>query len=429
MAHYPTPILVVSSANRGELFRTYDALAAGAVDVLEKPRGDDSDADWGARLCAAVTAGVADPGDHAPARPGSTRRERAGAGAPPGRAVSHAGAGQAGRDRRLDRRAGRARTDLLRALPAGFRCRCCACSTSAASRSRWRSPTGSTSRPGTRAATRGDGDAGQAARRAGRAGAARPPPAGARRAAAARATARRGTRAGRRSTCCSSRSPRERRGRGRRACSPAWAATAPRGCCAMRRARRGSPSRRTRRAAWCTACRARPCCSDAAERDAATGRDRGPARRAARPRGRADERHGADRRRQPDRADGPAEAFEARGFAHRAVRHRRRGPRRVRQADVRRRACCDVLLPDGDGVELLRELRAHARPRRRGDRAAVQRGRGQRSAARPADRRRRVRRQAVRRRLRGRPGRASCCGEAPAAADAPRSRCWSSTTA
>src|SRR5918912_4248625 len=39
MAHFPTPILVVSSADRQELFSTYDALAAGAVDLLEKPRG------------------------------------------------------------------------------------------------------------------------------------------------------------------------------------------------------------------------------------------------------------------------------------------------------------------------------------------------------------------------------------------------------
>src|SRR5579859_3709025 len=40
MAHCPTPILVVSaSINRGELFRTYEALSAGAVDVLEKPTG------------------------------------------------------------------------------------------------------------------------------------------------------------------------------------------------------------------------------------------------------------------------------------------------------------------------------------------------------------------------------------------------------
>jgi two-component system, chemotaxis family, protein-glutamate methylesterase/glutaminase len=55
MAHQPTPILVVSSAdNRSELFTTYDALAAGAVDVLDKPRGDATDADWERRLCAAV---------------------------------------------------------------------------------------------------------------------------------------------------------------------------------------------------------------------------------------------------------------------------------------------------------------------------------------------------------------------------------------
>lgn len=41
MAYCPTPILVVSSSvNRGELFRTYEALAAGALDVIEKPRPD-----------------------------------------------------------------------------------------------------------------------------------------------------------------------------------------------------------------------------------------------------------------------------------------------------------------------------------------------------------------------------------------------------
>jgi two-component system, chemotaxis family, protein-glutamate methylesterase/glutaminase len=55
MAHCPTPILIVSSSiNRGELFRTYDALAAGAVDVLEKPRGDDTDGEWERRFVAAV---------------------------------------------------------------------------------------------------------------------------------------------------------------------------------------------------------------------------------------------------------------------------------------------------------------------------------------------------------------------------------------
>ncbi|WP_430789940.1 chemotaxis-specific protein-glutamate methyltransferase CheB [Actinoplanes sp. G11-F43] len=50
MASHPTPILVVSSADRQELFSTYNALAAGAVDVMEKPRGDDSDVNWAARL-------------------------------------------------------------------------------------------------------------------------------------------------------------------------------------------------------------------------------------------------------------------------------------------------------------------------------------------------------------------------------------------
>jgi two-component system chemotaxis response regulator CheB len=53
MAHHPTPILIVSaSVNRGELFETYQALAAGAVDVLDKPRDDDDG--WGARFLAAV---------------------------------------------------------------------------------------------------------------------------------------------------------------------------------------------------------------------------------------------------------------------------------------------------------------------------------------------------------------------------------------
>jgi two-component system chemotaxis response regulator CheB len=55
MAHCPTPILVVSSStNRGELFRTYEALAAGALDVVEKPRGDASDTEWEEKLVGAV---------------------------------------------------------------------------------------------------------------------------------------------------------------------------------------------------------------------------------------------------------------------------------------------------------------------------------------------------------------------------------------
>ena len=55
MAYCPTPILIVSaSMNRGELFRTYDALAAGAVDVLEKPLGNEPDDEWERRLIAGV---------------------------------------------------------------------------------------------------------------------------------------------------------------------------------------------------------------------------------------------------------------------------------------------------------------------------------------------------------------------------------------
>lgn len=51
MAHCPTPILIVSSSyNRGELFHTYEALAAGAVDVLDKPSGDEPDGSWEQRF-------------------------------------------------------------------------------------------------------------------------------------------------------------------------------------------------------------------------------------------------------------------------------------------------------------------------------------------------------------------------------------------
>jgi two-component system chemotaxis response regulator CheB len=55
MAHCPTPILVVSaSVNRGELFKIYEALAAGAIDVLEKPIGTEANGAWERRLVAAV---------------------------------------------------------------------------------------------------------------------------------------------------------------------------------------------------------------------------------------------------------------------------------------------------------------------------------------------------------------------------------------
>ena len=55
MAYCPTPILIVSSStNRGELFKMYDALAAGAVDVLEKPSGREQDGAWEEALLAKV---------------------------------------------------------------------------------------------------------------------------------------------------------------------------------------------------------------------------------------------------------------------------------------------------------------------------------------------------------------------------------------
>jgi len=55
MAHCPTPILIVSSShNRGELFKTYEALAAGALDVMEKPIGDEADEAWAARYVATL---------------------------------------------------------------------------------------------------------------------------------------------------------------------------------------------------------------------------------------------------------------------------------------------------------------------------------------------------------------------------------------
>jgi two-component system chemotaxis response regulator CheB len=55
MAYSPTPILIVSaSINRGELFKTYDALKAGAVDVMEKPNGVEPDERWERRLIATI---------------------------------------------------------------------------------------------------------------------------------------------------------------------------------------------------------------------------------------------------------------------------------------------------------------------------------------------------------------------------------------
>jgi two-component system chemotaxis response regulator CheB len=55
MAYCPTPIIIVSaSTNRGELFRTYEALAAGALEVIEKPLDDTGRPEWQRKLVATV---------------------------------------------------------------------------------------------------------------------------------------------------------------------------------------------------------------------------------------------------------------------------------------------------------------------------------------------------------------------------------------
>jgi two-component system chemotaxis response regulator CheB len=55
MAYCPTPILIVSSStNRGELFKTYEALAAGALDALDKPQGNEPDGAWEQQLVSTV---------------------------------------------------------------------------------------------------------------------------------------------------------------------------------------------------------------------------------------------------------------------------------------------------------------------------------------------------------------------------------------
>lgn len=55
MAYCPTPILIVSaSLNRGQVFKTFEALAAGAVDVLDKPSGDEDNDAWEQRFISTV---------------------------------------------------------------------------------------------------------------------------------------------------------------------------------------------------------------------------------------------------------------------------------------------------------------------------------------------------------------------------------------
>lgn len=55
MAFLPTPIVIVSaSTNRGDLFRTYDALAAGALEVIEKPTASVAPEVWDRTLVETV---------------------------------------------------------------------------------------------------------------------------------------------------------------------------------------------------------------------------------------------------------------------------------------------------------------------------------------------------------------------------------------
>src|SRR5271154_83453 len=55
MANCPTSILVVSSSShRGQVLRTFDALAAGAIDVLDKPTGIEPRSVWEGELVSAV---------------------------------------------------------------------------------------------------------------------------------------------------------------------------------------------------------------------------------------------------------------------------------------------------------------------------------------------------------------------------------------
>lgn len=87
MAHCPTPILIVSSStNRGEVFKTYEALAAGAIEVLEKPRGTEIEGEWEQRFIATVKlVSRVRPVTHVRARLASLAQERQAANASPPR--------------------------------------------------------------------------------------------------------------------------------------------------------------------------------------------------------------------------------------------------------------------------------------------------------------------------------------------------------
>ncbi|HEY6331232.1 MAG TPA: chemotaxis-specific protein-glutamate methyltransferase CheB [Blastocatellia bacterium] len=97
MAFCPTPILIVSAAtNRGEAFRTYDALAAGAVDVLDKPVDGLFHEGWDRRFVSAVKiAARVKVITHIRGRMGSARQGAPSSPAQAGRPRPNNGGGQA----------------------------------------------------------------------------------------------------------------------------------------------------------------------------------------------------------------------------------------------------------------------------------------------------------------------------------------------
>ncbi len=117
MGHTPTPILIVSSSsNRGDLFNTYDALAAGALDVLEKPSGNEADGEWEQRLRSAVKlVSRIKVITHIRARLSGTTRA-------PGPPTSHFATGIGCRAMAIGASTGgpSALVEVLRGIPAGF---------------------------------------------------------------------------------------------------------------------------------------------------------------------------------------------------------------------------------------------------------------------------------------------------------------------
>ena len=59
MEHHPVPVIVVSNLTPAGSALALDALAAGAVDVLQKPDGEAGRAELSRRLCAQVHAAAA----------------------------------------------------------------------------------------------------------------------------------------------------------------------------------------------------------------------------------------------------------------------------------------------------------------------------------------------------------------------------------